>query len=87
VNQAILINDDMAWNPDKECIQFSAICAGAIVNCQLSKQYLIKKGMETTNRSDEILKYCELISFDIEEDAQQAIDAELHLDQNVLILS
>lgn len=87
MNQSILINDDMTWNVDKDCIEFTAICAGAIVVCQLSKQYLIKKGMDITSNSDAVIKYCELISFDIEEDAQQGINDEQHIDENLLILS
>ena len=87
MNQSILINDDMAWNNNKDCVEFSAICAGSIVICQLSKQYLIKKGLNIDSSPDDIIKYCELISFDIEEDTQQAIDDEQHIDEPILILS
>ena len=87
MNQAIIINDDMTWNKNAERVEFSAMCAGAIVTCQLSSQYLIKKGLEIETNPDEILKYCESIAFDIEEDTQQAIDNEEHIDQTLLILT
>jgi len=87
MNQAILINDDIGWNSDRNCVEFSAICSGAIVVCQLSKQYLINKGLNIQSSPDEMIKYCDLISFDIEEDTQQAIDNEQHIDKSILILT
>lgn len=87
MNQSILINDDLAWNQSAGRVEFSAICAGSIVICQLSPQYLINKGLDRNTSPEHMIKFCETITFDIEDDAQQAIDDEQHIDESVLVLS
>jgi hypothetical protein len=86
MNQSILINDDMTWNAQTKSVVFSAINAGAIVNCQITKQYLIKKGLDEEFDPLSIIAFCKLIDFDIEEDAHQAINNEQLTSDGVLIL-
>lgn len=87
MNQSILINDDMTWNTQIECVEFSAINVGAIVNCQITKQYLIKKGLNESFDPISIVEFCKLIDFEIEEDAHQAINDEQLTEDGVLILN
>ena len=87
MNQSIIINDDMTWNAKTKCVEFSAINAGAIVNCQITKQYLINKGLGEEFDPLSITEFCKLIDFDIEEDAHQAINDEQLTSDGVLILS
>lgn len=87
MNQSILINDDMRWDPVLNSISFTAISAGAIIQCQLTKAYLVAKGMNKQLGEVEILGFCALIEFDIEEDASQAIENEQLNDDGVLILN
>lgn len=86
MNQSILINDDMRWDSTLNSVLFTAISAGAIIKCQLTKAYLVKKGMNEQLEPVAILEFCVLMEFDIEEDASQAIEKEQLTDDGVLIL-
>jgi len=86
MNQAILVNDDMHWNDNKGCVEFSAIFSGSIITCEISSQYLTEKGCIESSDSVQALEFCETISFDIEEDAQEAINDERQTDDNILFL-
>ncbi len=87
MNQSILINDDIQWDVQQNRVSFTAINAGSIVSCHLSKHYLLKKGMDESIEPAAILEFCSLIEFDIEEDACQAINDEQLSDEGVLILN
>lgn len=86
MNQSILINDDMRWDSTLNSVLFTAISAGAIIKCQLTKAYLVMKGMNEQLEPVAILEFCVLMEFDIEEDASQAIENEQLTDDGVLIL-
>jgi len=87
MNQSILFNDDMKWNAQIRCVEFSAINAGAFVKCQLTHRYLANKGLKQILDEVVIIEFCKLIEFDIEEDAHQAIDDEQLSQDGVLILN
>lgn len=80
MNQSILCNDDFCWDDAVSQVRFTALVGGAVVTCYLSMSYLERAGFgEKTSRA--AVTYCEMIQFDIEEDAQKAI-AEERLDES-----
>ena len=87
MNQSILINDDMTWNCKSQRIEFTALYSGAIIQCILTMEYLTNKGFDGEIQSRSINEFCNLISFDIEEDTQQAIEEEQLDDNGQIILS
>ena len=86
MNQLILINDDITWNSEHQQVEFTALYCGATIQCILTMEYLTKRGFNGEIQSNSINEFCCLISFDIEEDAQQAIEEELD-DDGQLTLS
>jgi len=85
MNQGILFNDDIHWDEATQHISFSAQCGGALVRCYLSASYLKTLGINSSHQQ-ELVNQCKLAQFDIEDDAQQAIDDEHLNDKNELWL-
>ena len=85
MNQSVLFNDDLHWDPLTQQIAFTAQCSGALVRCYLSAAYLQRNGVDDKT-TDQQVAHCQLIQFDIEDDAQQAIDDEHLNDDNELWL-
>jgi len=85
MNQSILFNDDMTWDASLQQLQFTAQSSGARIICQVTLSYLQKQGL-SSEEAKEIVGFAQLIQFDIEEDAQQAI-ADEHLENGILYLS
>ena len=86
MNQAILFNDDMSWSADKQHVGFSAQSGGGLIACFLTINYLKRLGL-THDDERGIIEFCQMIQFDIEEDAQQAIEDERLTDDNQLWLT
>lgn len=86
MNQLILVNDDTAWSPLHQHVQFTAQYSGAIIKCALTLEYLRNKGFSGELQSEAIDAFCSMISFDIEEDTQQAIVDEQFEDNGCLLL-
>lgn len=80
MNQSILFNDDFSWDSDNLNVRFTAQHNGAIITCLLSPSYLKAIGFNEGTAKNAVA-FCELMQFDIEEDAQQAINDE-RLDEN-----
>jgi len=80
MNQSILFNDDFYWDEAGQRVRLTAQSGGAIITCYLTISYLQRLGL-TSSLPQEIIAYCEMVQFDIEEDAQQGI-ADEHLDNN-----
>jgi len=80
MNQSILFNDDFAWDETHKHVTFSAQSGGARVQGVVTLTYLRRLGL-TIVEANAIVEFCQLVQFDIEEDAQQLIEAE-HLDQS-----
>lgn len=87
MNQAILFNDDLQWNEPKQQAEVSALYSGSIVQCFISISYLQRKGFTGKLSDNEINEFITLISFDIEEDAQQAIEDEMLTDEGIINLN
>lgn len=87
MNQSILINDDMTWNGESQQVEFTALYSGAAIQCILTMEYLTNRGFNGEVQSKFINEFCSLISFDIEEDAQQGIEEEQLDDNGRMILS
>lgn len=87
MNQAILFNDDLQWHCASEQLTQSALYSGAIIQCVIHLSYLKNKGFDGDLNEKVIHDFCALISFDIEEDAQQAIEDELISDEGVIELN
>jgi hypothetical protein len=79
MNQNVLFNDDIHWDETAQQVSFTAQSSGALVRCYLSASYLSRIGIHSTT-NQELVTQCQLMQFDIEEDAQQAIDDE-HLNE------
>ena len=79
MNQSVLFNDDIHWEEAAQQISFTAESSGALVRCYLGTSYLNRIGIDSTG-NQELVTQCLLFQFDIEEDAQQAIDDE-HLNK------
>lgn len=86
MNQSILCNDDFTWHPEAQQVSFTAQAAGARITCLLSLTYLRKLGL-ADDLPEAIIKHCELMQFDIEEDAQQAIEEERLDETNKILLT
>jgi len=85
MNQGILFNDDIHWDETAQQISFSAQYGGALVQCYLSATYLKTLAINSSDQQD-LVNQCQLAQFDIEDDAQQAIDDEHLNDKNQLWL-
>jgi len=85
MNQSILFNDDMTWDASAQQLRFTAQSSGARIICQVTLNYLQRQGL-SSDKAKEIVGFAQLIQFDIEEDAQQAI-ADEHLENGILYLS
>ena len=85
MNQSLIFNDDIHWHPQYQLVSFSAQYSGALITCYIKDSYLEKIGV-TDVTSAEKVNQCQLMQFDIEEDAQQAIDDERLNDDNELWL-
>ena len=79
MNQSVLFNDDIHCDEAAQQVSFTAQSSGALVRCYLSTSYLNRIGIDRTS-NQELVTQCLLFQFDIEEDAQQAIDDE-HLNE------
>lgn len=86
MNQSVLFNDDFHWDQPLQLVSFSAQSAGSLIKCFLTESYLEKIGAIGDNEQT-IIDLCQLMQFDIEEDAQQAIEDEHLNDKNELWLS
>ena len=86
MNQNVLFNDDFHWDQPQQMVCFSAQSAGALIRCFLTQSYLDKIGAAGDNEQT-IVEQCLLMQFDIEDDAQQAIEDEHLNDKSELWLS
>ncbi|NRA61916.1 MAG: DUF1488 family protein [Psychrobium sp.] len=86
MNQSILFNDDMSWSAEETQLSFSAQSGGAMIKCYLTMSYLQRIGLVAVDEAA-IIEFCQLMQFDIEEDAQQAIEDERLSDDNQLWLT
>lgn len=87
MNQAILFNDDLKWHHSSQKLTQSALYSGAIIQCIIHLSYLKSKGFDESADKKAVQDFCALISFDIEEDAQQAIEDELMSDEGIIELN
>lgn len=85
MNQSVLFNDDIHWDECAQHVSFSAQCSGALVRCYLSASYLERIGINSRSNKEQVAQ-CQLMQFDIEEDAQSAIDDERLNEKNELWL-
>ena len=83
MNQSILFNDDMSWSAKESLLSFSAQSGGAMIKCYLTMGYLQRIGLIAVDEAA-IIESCQLMQFDIEDDAQQAIEDERLSDDNQL---
>lgn len=85
MNQAILFPDREEWDEEKQCIYFPALVGGFQVNCALSAESLVRRFGGDTPFS--WLESFRLHRWDLEEEAEQAINDQQEDDQGWIWLS
>ncbi|MDP2560984.1 DUF1488 family protein [Psychrobium sp. 1_MG-2023] len=91
MNQAIIFNDDIHWCKDRQSIVLTAQYSGCLITCVLSSDYLTKfVSLGTVIESllpQQLVKLTSDNQFDVEEDAQIALEDERLSDNNELLLT
>jgi len=85
MNQSILFNDDLIWCNDKKQASLTAQSAGLLVQVIVSKRYLQRLGLDSVEPTA-VIKFCQDMQFDIEDDAQRLIEEERLNENNQLHL-
>jgi len=80
MNQSILFPDIQDWDEAKEAVIFPAQCAGALIECTITKDYLESLAQCSLEDGHAVIDAFSKLRFDIEEQAQEMIEDERYND-------
>lgn len=76
MNQSIIFPDEQRWSDELQAVIFPAQASGMLIECLVKGDVLIRLSGQNIDSPEQALACFEGLRFDIEELAEQAIEAE-----------
>ncbi|MGO1246214.1 MAG: DUF1488 domain-containing protein [Oceanisphaera sp.] len=86
MNQDVIVNDDLNWQPEQQRVAFSAQWSGGQVICYLSLSKLAHLSEQPLLDEASIILAFEAVRFDIEEQVSELISQEAFSPDGSLLL-
>lgn len=76
MNQSILFPDIQTWHADSQQVSFPAQQAGALIDCIISTEVLVRMSDRPINSEEQAIAIFSQLRFDLEDLAEELIEDE-----------
>ncbi|CAH1531048.1 conserved hypothetical protein [Vibrio jasicida] len=86
MNQSILFPDMQSWDEASQSVNFAAQQSGALIECYVTKQKLVKLSGSLIETEQAAIKVFTDYRFDLEEIAEELIEEEAFSEESHIII-
>ncbi len=86
MNQSILFPDIQSWDESSQSVNFPAQQSGALIECYVTKQKLVKMSGSDIQGEQQALEAFIALRFDLEEVAEELIEDEAFNEEGHIVI-